>query len=86
MEQQRSYGSYDSQIPMKVFAGQPKPVTQEQVEVLQQQIDAMRDPCNRCPASKEVCDNMPSDNVHKQHCLEMLAQCELHCRSNASQQ
>ena len=84
-QQQRSYGSYDQQQPMKTFSGQPRPVTQRQVEVLQQQIDAMN-PCNRCPMSREECDNMPSDNTHKQHCLEMWAQCEKHCGSNASSQ
>lgn len=73
--EQRSYGSYQQQQPMKIFAGQPNFATEAQVQNLQNQIDAMA--CNRCPKSAEQCQNLQDEN-QKQHCMEMLAQCQAH--------
>lgn len=87
--QQRSYGSYDQQQPMKTFAGQPHWATDKQVDQLQMRVDDLEEQmdkqhpvdkaaCDRCPKYRAACDRLEDPNK-RDHCVQMFDQCQKVC-------
>ncbi len=84
-----SYGDYNTNIPMKTFAGQPRLATQAEVNCLQMQVNQLekamdseysshdkKEPCNRCPKSKMECNKL-QNMQDRNECLQMCAQCDM---------
>lgn len=74
-----SYGTYNQQQPMKVFAGQPEFVTVGEVQAIVNGGGRGNDgdhyiKCRRCPESQDQCNAM-TDPDAQAHCLDMYKQC-----------
>jgi hypothetical protein len=78
---ERSYGNYYSNVPMKVFSGQPNYARayfglEARVSDLEHQMKQDQPPhCNRCPLPhQQACMSLQGDA--KQQCLDAQKQCQ----------
>lgn len=78
---ERSYGNYYSNVPMKVFSGQPNYAKaymglEARVGDLEKQMHQDQPPhCDRCPpARQDACHGLSGDA--KKQCMEAQKQCD----------
>src|SRR5690606_33923303 len=80
----QNYGTYNSNVPMKVFSGQPAYVTVGQFDRLVHKVDDIEHnihknipdvSCGQCPKSMDEC-NAITDDMKRQNCMSSYDTCQ----------
>lgn len=80
----QNYGDYNTNIPMKTFAGQPAYVTMGQFDRLSNRVEHIEDDihknvphvaCGQCPKTMDEC-KIITDPMKREHCMASYDACK----------